>query len=51
MRKYSDKVKRMLSEELIESLMENSDSEEKIRDDADTGGERLIEQTRFELFL
>lgn len=50
LRKYSDKVKKMLSEELLKSLMENTDSEEKIWDGA-AGGEQLIEQTRFDLLV
>lgn len=39
----------MLSEELLKSLLENTDGEEKIWDGSVAGGEQLIEQTRFAL--
>lgn len=49
LKKYSAKVKKMLSEELLKSLLENTDGEEKIWDGSVAGGEQLIEQTRFAL--
>lgn len=47
LRKYFDKVNKMLSEELRKPLMEDTDNEEEIRNNSDDGGEQLVEQTKF----
>lgn len=51
LRKYSAKVEKMLSEELLQSLMENTDGEEKIWNGSATEGKQLIAQTRFDLLV